>query len=91
MFVGRAVLGTHYQTAVGMPGNVRPPCVHGHGAQKPSDGGFVGCAHPRADSVVYNNLAAGKFREFIVYENAMAYPEYLIQYERWAGGRKVSG
>ena len=43
-----------------------------------------------ADSVVYDNLAGGKFREFIVYENSLAYPEYPVRYERWAGGRKVS-
>ena len=33
-----------------------------------------------ADSVVYDNLAGGKFREFIVYDRTQIYPEYIIYY-----------
>ena len=76
MFIARAVLGAHHLTKVGLRGIVRPPDLPG--TRRP------------ADSVVYDNLAGGKFREFIVYENSLAYPEYLVRYERWAGGRKVS-
>ena len=37
-----------------------------------------------------NSLEGGKFREFVVYDNTLAYPEFLVQFERWEGGRKVS-
>ena len=76
MFIARAVLGTYHPTQSSIRKIFRPP-------------NLTGTDRP-ADSVVYDNLAGSKFREFIVYENSLAYPEFLVQYERWTGGHKVS-
>jgi serine/threonine protein kinase len=81
MFLARGLLGIPHNTPQPMQQAVRPPCTHGHTAP--------GCTHARCDSIVY---AAGgaRFREFVVYDNTLAYPEFLIQFERWTNGQKIS-
>ena len=85
MFLARVYLGTPHHTDVEMGKATRPPCVDGKKCKKKGKG----CTHQRADSVVFYD-SGKRFREFVVYDCDLAYPEYIIQYERWRGGKKVT-
>lgn len=84
MFLARVYLGTPHHTDQDMGKTTRPPCVDGKKCKKKG----VGCSHARADSVVFYN-SKKRFKEFVVYDSDLAYPEYAVRYERWRGGKKV--
>ena len=82
MLLCRVVIGRPYVTAVfhQSPANPlrRPPCIHGH---KDPDV----CDHDRLDSLMYTGDSKSTnqdFREFVVYDRNLCYPEYLIEYKR---------
>ena len=68
MFLSRVMFGAVHNTQVAMPGTRRPPDM-------PS---IPGRPH---DSIVY--VPRGNhYSEYIVYDKAQAYPEFLVEYER---------
>eukprot|EP00038_Savillea_parva_P030230 m.76445 g.76445 ORF g.76445 m.76445 type:complete len:702 (-) comp9062_c0_seq1:278-2383(-) len=73
MFLARVVVGTPHCTNT-RRGFRRPPCVQGCLETQ-------GCLHERTDSVFFSSPAKN-FREFVVYDNAQCYPEYLVRYRR---------
>jgi hypothetical protein len=80
MLLVRACLGVPYLASAAMTYLRRPPCVEGHVATP--------CGHKRFDSVlaVTNADVLGskleKYREMVVYQGVMAYPQYRVTYER---------
>ena len=70
MFVARACLGAPYKTSSSMGGVRHPPEMRQRG--------FEGRVF---DSVVYRP-GGTNFSEFIVYDKAQTYPEYLIEFNR---------
>ena len=65
------MLGVPHHTAMPMNGIRRPPVM----------ASIAGRPH---DSILYTPgmLSPGRYREFIVYDKAQTYPEFLIEYER---------
>jgi hypothetical protein len=84
MFLVRATLGTPHLALSPMNNLRRPPCREG--GHTDLDG--QPCAHPRADSVLaptkstHPNAHLQKYREFVIYDRAQCYPEFLIEYKR---------
>jgi len=70
----RATLGNQYVTLSSMTNLRRPPDGNGLLTRKKYHS-VVG------DSQKYNPSASLKNREFIVYDNSQAYPEYIIEYK----------
>jgi hypothetical protein len=84
MFVVRAAIGTPHRTLEDMNDLRRPPCLQGHTEIK----GQYCIDHPRADSVfapttsTHPGACLKRYREFIVYDGAQSYPEFLIEFKR---------
>ena len=68
----RVLLGTpRHQASNRRPDERRAPCVEGH----------TNCTeHPQADSVLATRV--NRPREFVIYERARVYPEYLLRIKR---------
>ena len=70
----RATLGSTGVARAVCPGLVRPPCQQ------------AGCGNPRCDHVRHDSLVTDvpglRFREFVVFERALSYPELIIKYRR---------
>eukprot|EP00039_Didymoeca_costata_P006815 m.93604 g.93604 ORF g.93604 m.93604 type:complete len:533 (-) comp13403_c0_seq2:2791-4389(-) len=87
MFLARVTLGTPHLERAARNKTRRPPCIEGHYDPLPPFNGTP-CSHPRCDSVIAlsklqdPNACLPTFREFIVYDGAQCYPEFLITYER---------
>eukprot|EP00050_Salpingoeca_kvevrii_P005117 m.270636 g.270636 ORF g.270636 m.270636 type:complete len:406 (-) comp11083_c1_seq15:206-1423(-) len=80
MILSRVSLGRQHSFAGTDSQLRRPPCV-----EAGSDGCDVHarCEHKRFDSIVgCSNYLSQSFREFVIYDNSQAYPEYLIEYRR---------
>ena len=72
LVLARVTLGSSHRTTSSLGGGVRrAPCIEGETGN---------CAHARHDSV--RAEASSRFREFVVYDRAQTYPEYLIEYRR---------
>ena len=78
----RVVVGKPHTVYASNSNIVRPPCVKGH-----FDPHL--CVDNRCDSVVAPSKREDaratyleRFREFIVYDRHMAYPEYCVEYVR---------
>eukprot|EP00050_Salpingoeca_kvevrii_P005467 m.283163 g.283163 ORF g.283163 m.283163 type:complete len:627 (+) comp11118_c2_seq8:603-2483(+) len=72
LVLARVTLGSSHRTTTALGGLVRrAPCIEGETGN---------CAHARHDSV--RAEASHRFREFVVYDRAQTYPEYLIEYRR---------
>jgi hypothetical protein len=71
LFLSRVMLGVPYGTTRPMQQTRRPPLM----------AGVQGRPH---DSITYTPRpgSANGYREFIVYDKAQTYPEYLVEYER---------
>ena len=69
MFLGRVCLGYPHHTARSMPNTRRPPEMTQHIPGRPFDS-------------ILADVGATKYREFIVYDKAQTYPEYLIEFTR---------
>jgi hypothetical protein len=69
LFLSRVMLGVPYGTTSAMPLTRRPPVM----------AGVQGRPH---DSITYTPGGVNRYREFIVYDKAQTYPEYLVEYER---------
>lgn len=83
MFLVRAVIGTPATVLQSMNNLRRPPCVKGHSELH---GQF--CKDARCDSVMapttstHSGAFLQKYREFIVYDRAQCYPEFVIEFKR---------
>ncbi len=81
MFLSRVVLGNSFVALSEMINLRRPPCTTA-GCDDPA------CLHPRHDSVTgeieanFPTAQLKRYREFIVYDRQMAYPEWLIVFKR---------
>jgi hypothetical protein len=86
MLLCRVVLGRPFPTPHMHLHERRPPCINGPCVA--SGGKFVPCSHPLHDSLLATTKAIDpksfleRFREFVVYDRAMCYPAYLIEYKR---------
>jgi len=83
MFLARVYLGTPHHTSQAMNATKRPPCVEMSSCEKKG----LGCWHPRCDSII---AETHHFREFVIYDADLAYPEYAIRFERHKAGKKVA-
>ena len=79
LFVARVALGTPHVTSTAMNGLRRPPTLSGQvdGAGAPPT------AERRCDSVVFDGTGRN-YKEFIIFDRCLCYPEYMIEYERVA-------
>eukprot|EP01063_Lacrimia_lanifica_P032569 TRINITY_DN5584_c0_g2_i1.p1 TRINITY_DN5584_c0_g2~~TRINITY_DN5584_c0_g2_i1.p1 ORF type:complete len:1560 (+),score=207.46 TRINITY_DN5584_c0_g2_i1:1009-5688(+) len=69
MLVCRVALGVAHIRDTAFSGNRRPPCHEGCAGP---------CHHPLCDSVV----GCGRVREFVVFNEAQSYPEYVLHFRR---------
>jgi hypothetical protein len=74
MFLSRVVFGSSHPTTVGMPRN-----SNGDATRRPPD--MPGTSGRPHDSIVYRP-GGNKYNEFIVYDKAQAYPEFLVEFKR---------
>jgi len=70
----RVALGQPFVTEEHQRGIRRPPCLEGHVDSE------IKCDHPRFDSVVFQGWQ--KYREFVVFDGAQVFPEFLVEYVR---------
>ena len=83
IFLARVVLGKPFVTTQMHKGIKRPPCVKGHFDAD------VRCDHDRYDSILaevdsprYPGALLKRYREFVVYDKGLTYPEFLISFRR---------
>eukprot|EP00162_Nutomonas_longa_P005497 comp16153_c0_seq1/m.25494 comp16153_c0_seq1/g.25494 ORF comp16153_c0_seq1/g.25494 comp16153_c0_seq1/m.25494 type:complete len:217 (+) comp16153_c0_seq1:1-651(+) len=83
IFMSRVVLGNAYIATQMHKDIKRPPCVKGHFDTT------ARCDHERHDSLVgeidsptYPGALLKRYREFVVYDRAQTYPEFLITFKR---------
>jgi hypothetical protein len=71
LFLSRVCFGTPFHTKVQMPGTRAAPL---RDERNPRMG--------RWDSVLAATAEGRKYREFIVYDRAQAYPEFIVEFKR---------
>jgi len=72
IILSRVCLGKFYETSSYMGSLRRPPCVNN------CEGS---CSHERCDSVWYDG-SGRNYKECIIYDRNLCYPEFVIEYER---------
>ena len=85
MIVSRVILGDAHFTNKPLKGIRRPPCVLGHINCNHNHNQSSSQNHKLCNSVISThvvNKLLKNYREFVIYDRELSYPEFVVEYER---------
>jgi len=78
IFLGRVLLGTPHVALTSMTGTRLPPFLPNTNSTRRADSVLAECAR----SPGFENAKLKRYREFVVYDSNVCYPEFLVTFKR---------